>query len=764
MSMRYRGGFISATLPTVTGQQITPGVWTLAQQLQYQAAGNWPQQLPATWANAGVFSGSAGTIPSSIRKVIQDSSGNSYFLSGASANSAYLAKFNPDGTKAWENTYGLFAGGVGGPAYFIDGVFDSSGNLNLAFGDRAFSNYVVGFAKISPSGAVIAIKSYDFGAGQAFFGVSWGGCIAIDSSDNVYLTGIVITSGERRGFVLKASGSTLNLLWCVGTYGASGVAQGDTGMGIALTPDQASVYVTGYSQVGATPSNYLSRLAASSGSLLNSYQYTISGQSSFTAGPLAIDASGNIYITGRTASNNYFFGKLNSSLTPQWGFSIAVTANITSPNLGVSVGADGNIYFQSIGGITSDFSLNSLLARVSPSGTLAYTRNTTSYAAVSVPSVGDAVVYLANLNDVSGTRVAQYQRMPADGGGTSVYANAAGTYYYNYGFGPTLASATLSVTSATQFSSTLTPSTYTYSGVGPGASSSTYTRTTFTSPRIPGSALYSLPGTYSWIAPTGVTSVSVLAIGGGGGGGGYASGGGGGGGGLGYSNSQAVTPGTAYTVVVGSGGTGGTSNPSANGTAGGTSFFINASTVAGNGGSRGTTSSGGGTGGAGGSRVGAGGGDGGAGGSGSTAGGGGGGAGGYAGNGGAGGTATGGSSPVSGAAGSGGGGGGGQSGVYQTYYYCCGGVDVNYTPGQSGGNVGMAGQGANGAINGGSGSPSVPFSFGRGGGGGGVFQYFFPCCGGVNFSFSDGSGGQSGAVRILWGAGRSFPTTSVGAP
>ena len=48
MSMRYRGGFISATLPTVTGQQITPGVWTLAQQLQYQAAGNWPQQLPAT--------------------------------------------------------------------------------------------------------------------------------------------------------------------------------------------------------------------------------------------------------------------------------------------------------------------------------------------------------------------------------------------------------------------------------------------------------------------------------------------------------------------------------------------------------------------------------------------------------------------------------------------------------------------------------------------------------------------------------------------
>jgi hypothetical protein len=42
MSMRYKGGVISATPPTVTTTS-APGLWTLEQQMQYQAAGVWPQ-------------------------------------------------------------------------------------------------------------------------------------------------------------------------------------------------------------------------------------------------------------------------------------------------------------------------------------------------------------------------------------------------------------------------------------------------------------------------------------------------------------------------------------------------------------------------------------------------------------------------------------------------------------------------------------------------------------------------------------------------
>ena len=60
----------------------------------------------------------------------------------------------------------------------------------------------------------------------------------------------------------------------------------------------------------------------------------------------------------------------------------------------------------------------------------------------------------------------------------------------------------------------------------------------------------------SWTAPTGVTQVEVLVVGGGGGGG-YNGGGGGGAGGLLYSAAYTVTPGTSYTVTVGTGGVGG---------------------------------------------------------------------------------------------------------------------------------------------------------------------------------------------------------------
>ena len=108
---------------------------------------------------------------------------------------------------------------------------------------------------------------------------------------------------------------------------------------------------------------------------------------------------------------------------------------------------------------------------------------------------------------------------------------------------------------------------------------------------IQGQQVYSSPGTYSWTAPVGITSVCVVCVGGGGGGDNgfnrnssriYGSGGGGG---LGWKNFIPVVPGQSYSVVVGGAGTGGsTSEGEWCGSAGGDSYFIDASTVAGLGG------------------------------------------------------------------------------------------------------------------------------------------------------------------------------------
>jgi Concanavalin A-like lectin/glucanases superfamily len=100
--------------------------------------------------------------------------------------------------------------------------------------------------------------------------------------------------------------------------------------------------------------------------------------------------------------------------------------------------------------------------------------------------------------------------------------------------------------------------------------------------------------TTSWTCPTGVTSIEVLVVAGGGGGGSTYHAGGGGAGGLIYRSVYPVTPGTVYSITVGTGGAGGTSGlPGAKGTNGSNSSFDILTAIGGGGGaSYGVNSSG----------------------------------------------------------------------------------------------------------------------------------------------------------------------------
>ena len=281
-----------------------------------------------------------------------------------------------------------------------------------------------------------------------------------------------------------------------------------------------------------------------------------------------------------------------------------------------------------------------------------------------------------------------------------------------------------------------------------------------------GQVEFTTPGTYSWVAPNGVSQVHVVAVGGGGNGRVLGSNpAGGAGGGLGWKNNIPVNAGTAYTVQVGS--------------ASGNSYFINATVVCGFGAIivSGTTSTQANA--LGGSFVGDGGGHGGNVGSYTASyaagietaypsGGGAGGAGGYTGPGGDGARRLDGSGPGSsgmyyGTNGAGGGGAGGHVidgfgvggsgaggvGIYgigpsgRTSYGITN-ID-GQSPGQGvlpqGGSNGQSGSGHSG--NGGAGG-----KYGGGGGGGG---------GGG----SAGGTGGSGAVRIIWGDNRRFPNINT---
>jgi len=282
---------------------------------------------------------------------------------------------------------------------------------------------------------------------------------------------------------------------------------------------------------------------------------------------------------------------------------------------------------------------------------------------------------------------------------------------------------------------------------GPSPSSASSNSVT---PANIGSQSYTTPGTYSWVAPAGVTAVSVVAVGGGGlGCQSNIGSAGGSGGGLGYKNNYSVTPTNSYTVVVGRGAT--CSNYSA-----GCSYFVSTAVVKGGKGnsSTGCTSTAGGT------YTGCGGGNGGAGGAGSygpsyyQAGGGGGGAGGYSGSGGAG--VCGGSG--TGHSGSGGGGGGGGSNSASTCNGAGGGGVGLFGQGSSGAGGGacIGGYGGSGGAQGGTSGGCVHGSSGGNYGGAG---------GGHGHFGGSGGAGASGAVRIMWpGNTRSFPSTCAGSP
>ena len=257
-----------------------------------------------------------------------------------------------------------------------------------------------------------------------------------------------------------------------------------------------------------------------------------------------------------------------------------------------------------------------------------------------------------------------------------------------------------------------------------------------TTPVQPSSTTYTALGSpqalYSWVAPTGVTSVSVVAVGQAGGSPNT------GGAGLGWKNNISVTPGNSYQVgfCYNCGG----------------AWFISKSTVSGQSPSAG--------GGAYGGYVGTGGGNGGP--AYYSSGG----AGGYSGAGGHGST----TQTGVGGAGSGGGGGGGGSHAY----YCCPPI-CNIVAG-AGGGVGLYGQGTSGA--GGSCAGFGGGGYGGSGGGNGANGTCNPgnspakggCYGGGRGGFSAQvvacfTQVNPGAVRIVWpGSSRQFPSTCVGSP
>jgi len=658
--------------------------------------------------------GSSGNIYSVISS-ITDSSSNFYVYTGG--GNGTVTKYDSTGAIVWSSSYG-FSGYsfYGGSVLF----FDSSNNLCFYY----YLSYNYGsqnILRINPStGAVVSNNAITYTAPSGGSSIYIRN-ITTDSSGNIYAQGAYYNGSFQIPFIsrINSSGSTV---W----------TKALTLSGSGFINAQLSVDSLGYLWVhlnlfnGTGPASILMKLD-SSGSII--WQYGGLPGFGFAFGTQTFDP---LNITFDSSNNAYIVvGGGDVAIVSQSGSLINyLRLSGQNNNRSVQFDSSGNIYLIGYSDPTS-FSTGINITKLNSSATsilmqrfLNFNNNQAYWGFnANVTSSGD--IFLAAANQSGSVIIG---RLPANGSYTGTYQSTAGNfcqpplYQWQKSTLASIVNPTFSL-SASSLTTTTAP-TVSY-GTG---STVTASAGVFTNPYRNnlscfgsgyGSYTYVGVGTYSWVAPSCVTSVSAVVIG---------SSASGCGAGLAYKNNFSVTPGNSYTVNLAS--------PSSCAYY----YFNSTSTVAVRGNTK-TAGTGGGNGGTHNNK-------------------GGGGAGGYSGNGG-----------NSGLAGSGGGGGGG--GSCSNFGSGGGGVNVfGQGSNGSGGSSGVGGSGGSGGAKGSNGSyfggcfscPCNPQYSSACGGYGGFFGGGFGTASGAYFN-NCGRTPCTGVVRILWpGSSRTFPSTNVASP
>ena len=311
----------------------------------------------------------------------------------------FVAKYNSSGTPQW----GRSAGGT--LVDFGNGIaVDADGNVHVtgyyqgtaSFGGisrTSAGDYDVFVAKYNSSGTTQWVQSaggtgYDSGAG-----------IAADAAGNVYVTGFYIGTGSFGGINITSAGAYDVF---VAKYNKNGTIQWVRSTGGTLTDESdgiavdaaGNVYVTGNYQGTANFGGISSTSVGNSDVFVAKYNSSgtilwvrsAGGIEYDFGGGIALDAAGNVYVTGHYRGSASFGGissisagifdifvaKYNSSGTIQW--------------------------VQSAGGILADESRSIALDATGNVYVTGYYQDTASFGGISRTSAGSSDVFVARLD------------------------------------------------------------------------------------------------------------------------------------------------------------------------------------------------------------------------------------------------------------------------------------------------------------------------------------------------------------------------------
>jgi uncharacterized delta-60 repeat protein len=272
-----------------------------------------------------------------------DGSGNIYVVGtsfGSDTSYDYATiKYNASGTEEWVARYN-------GPGNDVDQAYaiaaDGSGNVYVtgaSTGSGGDHDYAT--IKYNASGTEEWVARYNGPGGD--FDEAY--AIAVDGSGNVYVTGGSVGSGGDPDYATIKYDASGTEEW-VARYNGPGTGE-DIAFAIAID-DSGNVYVTGTSVGSGTGYDCATIKYNASGTEEWVARYNGPGNDFDLAKAIAVDGSGNVYVTGRTTASPFNFDyatiKYDASGTEQWVASYNGPGNDYDSGNAIALDGSGNVY------------------------------------------------------------------------------------------------------------------------------------------------------------------------------------------------------------------------------------------------------------------------------------------------------------------------------------------------------------------------------------------------------------------------------------
>ncbi|MBS4015906.1 MAG: SBBP repeat-containing protein [Candidatus Latescibacteria bacterium] len=248
---------------------------------------------------------------------------NSYLL--AQVDTSWVRRFNEP---------------VSGIDYASAITVDSAGNAYITgwSGTAGIPDYLT--IKMNATGQIEWMQTYN---GPDNSG-DWAYAIAVDAQGNVYVTGESEGLGTSTDYA-TVKYNAMGIEQWVARY--NGPANGSDWANAIKVDAQGNVYVTGASDGGSSDYDYLTIKYSANGQEQWVRRYNGTGNGDDIANCLAIDAAGNVYVSGESEgdeNDDYITIKYNAQGVQQWLNRYDGIGDSYDYAYGIAVDAQGNVY------------------------------------------------------------------------------------------------------------------------------------------------------------------------------------------------------------------------------------------------------------------------------------------------------------------------------------------------------------------------------------------------------------------------------------